>query len=105
MTYGVAISPDNGVHWLPLAIDLTGNEYSVNPSQLEDGKAYIVRVTATDGVNTGEDLSDGMFAIAKPQKAGEKEVPLPKKQNACIPFLTLAIAALASGIAKTRLLI
>lgn len=34
----------------------------MNTAGLEEGD-YLVRVRATDGVNTAEDISDGMFSI------------------------------------------
>jgi hypothetical protein len=57
LTYLVDLSPDAGETWWPVAIDLTEQEYRMDISQLEEGAAYLVRVRATDGVNTGEAIS------------------------------------------------
>jgi hypothetical protein len=69
LTCSLAISENNGETWLPLDIDVTGNEYQLNTLTLEEGQNYLVRVRATDGVNTGEDVSDGVFTITTVEKA------------------------------------
>jgi len=69
LTCSLAISENNGETWLPLDIDITGNKYQLNTLTLEEGQNYLVRVRATDGVNTGEDVSDGVFTITTVEKA------------------------------------
>jgi hypothetical protein len=63
LIYSIAISENGGETWLPIDIDLEGNEYELNTLTLNEGKDYLIKVRATDGVNTGEDVSDGTFTI------------------------------------------
>ncbi len=61
LTYSIAISPDRGVHWWPIALDIASSKYEVDTAALPRGN-YSVKVIAHDGVNTGE--SDvGFFSI------------------------------------------
>jgi len=63
LTYTLACSSDGGQNWSPLAIDLEGNSYVWNTSYLQKGTDYLVKVVATDGVNTGEDVSNSTFTV------------------------------------------
>lgn len=40
---------------------------------VEEGLYYLIKVRATDGVNTGEDVSDSVFAITEGEVEGEDE--------------------------------
>ncbi|MEO0248855.1 MAG: hypothetical protein ABIN58_04800, partial [candidate division WOR-3 bacterium] len=111
LTYSLAISSD-GKAWLPIGIDIRGNEYDLDTSWLEEGK-YFLRVRATDGVNAAEDISDRVFAVGIPL-AGEKpsvppaanisageETPAPeaeKEQPDYLLFGILAAAVVVVGI-------
>ena len=63
LTYTIAYSEDNGETWIPLAIDLNETNYLWDTSRLKTGTNYLIKVIATDGVNTGEDISDNAFTI------------------------------------------
>jgi len=63
LTYSIAYSVDAGENWIPLAMDLQGNSYVWNTSQLASGNNYLVKVIANDGINTGEDISDGTIKV------------------------------------------
>jgi hypothetical protein len=69
LTYSLAISKNGAETWLPIDIDITDNEYELNTVALEEGQNYLVRVRVTDGVNTEEDVSDGVFTITTVEKA------------------------------------
>jgi hypothetical protein len=72
LTYSLAISMNNGETWLPVDIDIKGNEYDLNTIGLEEGENYLIKVRATDGVNTDEDVSDNTFSVAlEAEKAKE----------------------------------
>ena len=62
MTYSLSLSKDNGESWLPVDIDIETNEYEIDTRSLSLGD-YLVKVRATDGVNTGIDFSDGVFSV------------------------------------------
>ncbi|MBI4786749.1 MAG: PD40 domain-containing protein [Chloroflexi bacterium] len=61
--YAVLYSADNGANWETLAADLTATNYAWNLSGLPVGSQYRVKVLATDGFNTGDDVSNASFAI------------------------------------------
>ncbi|MCG2718425.1 MAG: hypothetical protein L6408_06295 [Nanoarchaeota archaeon] len=61
--YAVLISDDSGESWATLAIDYNETSFLVDVSYLEDSPEYLVKVLATDGMNTGEDVSDSDFTI------------------------------------------
>jgi hypothetical protein len=63
IAFSLFISNDAGLSWLPLAIDLAENRYTIETNDLELGESYLVRIMATDGVNTAYDVSDAVFAI------------------------------------------
>ncbi len=65
LSYAVLFSADGGETWNTLAIDLKENYYVWNTSELEEGNGYIVKVIATDSVNTGIDVSDAVFSVRK----------------------------------------
>ena len=50
--YYVAISPDNGTTWVPLATDFTTNKVGFVPMSLKPGDQYLVCVKVSDGFNT-----------------------------------------------------
>jgi hypothetical protein len=57
----VFYTQDGGRAWMPLANNLKETSYVWNTTSLTTGDKYQIRVLATDGVNTGEDKSDGTF--------------------------------------------
>jgi len=65
LSYSIAISPDHGAHWWPVALDVAATELGVDTAALQRGK-YAVKVIAHDGVNTGE--SEVAFFSVAPQK-------------------------------------
>jgi len=78
LAYTIAYSYDSGESWIPVATDVEGNSYVWNTSLLEDGSNYLVRVIATDGVNTGEDVSDNVFTVSKIHDLAVTDVTLSK---------------------------
>jgi hypothetical protein len=57
-------SPDGGAHWLALAVNVTGSQYVLDAAALAGSQQALVRVTATDGVNTAQDVSAAVFSVA-----------------------------------------
>ncbi len=60
----VAYSNDNGNNWIPIAFDINETTFNWETTGLEKGD-YKIKVIASDGINTGEDVSDGSFALPK----------------------------------------
>ena len=76
--YTVDYSPDSGSTWLPpIAIDLVDERYLCDTSDLQGSKEGLIRVTATDGVNTGRDISNDVFTV--PGKRPEVSIVNPTK--------------------------
>ena len=94
LTYSLSLSRDNGKTWLPIDVDIKNNEYELNSFSLEPGN-YLIKIRATDGVNTGEDVSDRVFTIKL-----SKKIPAPY----IIGSLILIAIVLAIIIYKSRFL-
>jgi len=62
LSYIVTYSRDGGETWIPLA-NVNEAYYVWNTSRLIAGDKYLVKVIATDGVNTGEDCSNSTFTL------------------------------------------
>jgi hypothetical protein len=87
LTYSLAVSKDAGKTWLPVAIDITANEYRINTTGWEAGDGYLAKVRASDGVNTVEDISDRTFSII----SAVRRSPTPAGNNA----MDIAVASSA----------
>lgn len=62
--YLVQYSSDGGQTWETLASNVTATFLPVDPALLPGSDQALVRVLASDGVNTGEDQSDAPFHVA-----------------------------------------
>ena len=63
LTFAVLYSPDGGTTWNALVTGLTTQTYEWDISGLSSGSSYLIKVMATDGFNTGQDVSNAPFAI------------------------------------------
>jgi Tol biopolymer transport system component len=61
LSYAVLVSLDNGVTWETVSIDIDGNSYVWDSSRYPPGPQYRIKIIATDGFNTGEDISNAPF--------------------------------------------
>jgi len=80
LNYLVAYSRDGGETWIPLANNLNETYYVWNTSNLVAGDKYLVKVIATDGINTGEDESNSTFTtvdLTPPVISNVTQHPLP----------------------------
>ena len=64
LTFTLLYSADGGETWLTLATDIKGMSYEVDTSLLAGSEEALVRVMASDGVNTTSDESDAYFTLA-----------------------------------------
>lgn len=64
MSFTLQYSPDGGATWLPVATGIPGNQHDVDTSGLPGSGEALIRILASDGANTGEDVSDGVFTVA-----------------------------------------
>lgn len=65
LTYAVQFSVDGGQTWVAMMTGLTETSYTVDPTQLAGTESGLIRVIATDGVNTTNDQSDAAFSITR----------------------------------------
>lgn len=56
-------STDGGTTWAALATNVEGRSYTIDAGMLAGSDAARLRVIATDGVNTSQDDSDGVFSV------------------------------------------
>lgn len=69
LSYTVQYSPDGGIFWIPLTTRRKEQFLSVDPSILPGSgvEGAYIRVLATDGFNTGQDMNDRpFFVLSKP---------------------------------------
>ncbi|MBN1890650.1 MAG: Ig-like domain-containing protein [Thermoflexales bacterium] len=73
------VSTDNGATWQAQAIHLPGTTYTVETTSLPNTTQALVRVIATDGLNTASD-SAGLFTIDNPARV-EYVLPTPGAEH------------------------
>jgi len=71
LTFVLLYSPDGGLTWQPLASGLTGDEVTLDSTQVPGSDDARLRILATDGANTGEDDSEPFRVVAKPPRVIE----------------------------------
>ncbi len=64
LTYDLLYSKDGGQSWAALAVNLTTNSYDWNTAKAPGTTNGLIRVLASDGVNTSQDDSDAVFTVA-----------------------------------------
>lgn len=69
LIYLLAYSDNGGSDWIPITSDLKATCHTWTTKGLPQGNQYIVRVIATDGVNTAEGRSDTTFSLVRPISA------------------------------------
>ena len=93
LTYSLAVSADEGVTWQPIAGHLEIESYSLPVSMLKMDTDYLVKILATDGVNTGSAVSDEPFRV---------EIGLPKKSLYVVVACLIALAAGSTALIITK---
>ena len=94
ISYCLDISLDGGETWLPMAIDITDSNFELDTGGFDEGGNYRFRVRATDGVNTEEDISDGVFSIRTDQVIPITPVAIAGLMVLVIVGLGMIVAAL-----------
>ncbi len=82
LAYTLLYSADAGATWETVAVNLTEAEHEVDMSLWPGSDQALFRVIASDGVNTGEDRSDGTFTVAT--KAPQAHIVSPEAGDAFI---------------------
>lgn len=63
LIYSIEYSPDNGNSWLTLNVGLTSTKTDVDFDALPGTKQGMLRIVVSDGVNTSEARSTGLFSV------------------------------------------
>lgn len=61
--YNVYYSIDNSTSWIPLANDFQNTSLEINSSDLPGSSNALVKVAASDGINSVSDVSDSPFTV------------------------------------------
>lgn len=70
LSYTLHYSPDNGVTWQTIVTNIHDTTYSINAALLAGSEQALIRVVASDGLNTASDTTNATFTVAaKPPKA------------------------------------
>jgi alpha-tubulin suppressor-like RCC1 family protein len=62
--YALDYSRDAGMTWIAAGINITTTQHILDLSDLPGGVSALLRVSATDGINTATDLADATFAVS-----------------------------------------
>jgi len=65
LRYAIQYSADGGATWKAVVANLVEPWYQVNLAWLAGSEQALVRVVASDGVNTAYDQSDGAFTVGR----------------------------------------
>ncbi len=96
LTFILQYSPDNGVSWFPASGYASGTSVTVYPAQWKAGEQAILRILASDGVNTAEDTSDSVFTVgAKPPLVN---IFKPAQDYWVLPGETISLSGYASDL-------
>ncbi|MBC8249668.1 MAG: hypothetical protein H8E90_08315, partial [Anaerolineales bacterium] len=63
LRYILQYSPDGWNTWKAVATNLVGESYTLDVGRLAGSETALLRVVASDGVNTSQDESDGTFTV------------------------------------------
>lgn len=63
LAYSVLYTPDKGTSWVTLIANTADTQLTINTKDIPGGESAYVKVIATDGFNTSEDLSDDVFVV------------------------------------------
>ena len=74
LRYLLAYSDNGGEEWIPIASKLTETCHAWETKNLPPGNQYLIKVIATDGVNTKEDESNETFSLIAPMSVRRAKV-------------------------------
>jgi hypothetical protein len=89
LTYALLYSADAGRTWQTVDAGIEESYYTVNLDELPGGDQALFRVIATDGVNTGQDDTDGVFRA--PSKAPNARIISPGPNSSFSTAHTLVL--------------
>lgn len=83
LRFSILYTPDNGASWYPVAGDISGTSYEIDTAALPAGTNARLRVIVTDGFNTAQDDSDGVFTVpaVAPGRGPDVRIILPDAEG------------------------
>lgn len=95
LTYSVLYSADGGTNWISLGSGIPGvTSYTVDFSGVPGSSQALVKVLASDGFYSAEDVSDNVFAVPnKPPTAAIISPPPGARLNASAPAVLEGLGA------------
>jgi hypothetical protein len=93
LRFMVSYSDDDGATWMPLALDITDNYLAVDSANIPGSSTARFKVTATDQMLTGEDVSDASFTVGS--KGPAAFILLPEREGTIPPGLPLYLQGYA----------
>jgi hypothetical protein len=91
LEYTLVYSVDGGIYWRFIGSGIASTSLSVDAALIPGSGQAKFRVIASDGVNTGQDESDGTFSV--PNKAPEAWIVSPSSMAVYVPGQTVALIA------------
>lgn len=102
LSFNILYSPDDGNTWYPVAAGVTGDSLEVDTSALPGGSLARVKVIASDGFNTAEDVSDGTFTLE--EKPPAVIIHLPEADALAAPEALVFLQGEATDLEDANLL-
>ncbi|MFC1569824.1 thrombospondin type 3 repeat-containing protein [bacterium] len=65
LSYDILYSPDNGTHWRAVALGLNQTHYIWETGNASGTDQGLIKVLASDGTQTAEDVSNDIFSLVK----------------------------------------
>jgi hypothetical protein len=94
LRFALQYSRDGGATWTAVATDLEESEVAVDTANLPGGEQCLFRVWASDGLNTGHDVSSAAFAVGR--KPPEAVIAAPEEGATLRPAEPLALWGLGA---------
>lgn len=96
LRYTLQYSPDGGNTWRAVATNLSLPGYTLNVGDLPGSATALLRVLASDGVNTGQDTSDGLFTVGS--KPPQVYVIYPRNESSFRPGAPVLLQGIATDL-------
>ncbi len=96
LTYSLLYSTDAGQSWQPIDTNINRSSYTLKLEELSGSNRALVRVIATDGVNTSTDDSNAPFLV--PIKAPQARITSPANQSVFSTTQTVVLIGEANDL-------
>lgn len=98
LTYRVQFSHDGGTTWEPVTRNLATTQAAIPRANLPSTSQGLFRVTASDGIHTGSDVSDGTFTLSTVSPTAEIISPASGTYVSQSQTLTLEVKAFSPNV-------